>query len=59
MSTLYNIFVSFSYPSLGWQLLVHLYHAKEGVILLVDQPHPLTMAALGTLHPCKVTHPNL
>jgi len=43
-----------SYPSLGWQLLVHLYYANERVILLVDHSRPLSIAALDTTTPCKV-----
>ena len=44
----------YSFPSLSWQLLVHLYHANEKVIFRVDQPHPLTMSALDTLSSSKV-----
>lgn len=43
-----------SYPTFSWQLLVQLYHAKEKVMFMVDQPHPLTTSALDISTSSKV-----
>ena len=47
---------SCSLPSLGWQLLVHLYHTDRRVIQFMESPGPLSKSALKIHTPSQVAH---
>ena len=52
---IFDLGTMYSHPLLSWQLLVHLYHANERVILSVGHAHRLSVSALDTATSSKVT----